>query len=78
MGGMPCWTYRRWDPYIGISWHGAFFPPLPVIDKYFHLSFGISSGVTQLFALPSTGNDKEIISSGSHLMGRLRTHQPAF
>ncbi|MFO0759236.1 MAG: hypothetical protein U0359_22280 [Byssovorax sp.] len=64
-------AFRRADFFIGFSFHEAMFPPLPPIPYYPHISFGIVSGSTQLFSLPSCGNHKQISSNGLHLMGRM-------
>ena len=71
MSGYPTCAVRRWDPFIGFSYHNAVIPPVPApFPQWPHLSLGIVSG-TQLFSQPSNGGDKDILCDGVHLMGRL-------
>lgn len=71
MGGYPTCAVRRFDPFIGLSAHEALILPAPAPAPMPHLSFGIVSGITQLFAQPSDCKHADVLADGIHLMGRL-------
>ena len=66
---------RRFDPFVGISFHEAILPTVPPtpVTCYFHVDCGLMSGFTQLFGVWSEGKRRDTFCGDGqiHMLGRM-------